>query len=124
MQSPHTFLGNELLKRNSEFTIAEAKENVNHVLSDHKKTIDTQDRFHNTFFHEICPLLLIAEHIMDEVTRIVFMGDNSRFDGLLLLGEARSKQKIEMTAAIDGRNDALQMELQKERKHVPLFQKN
>jgi len=49
------------------------------------------------------------------------MGPSSPFDGLLLLKNGR-EQKIELTAAVDGRNDALQMEFLRERGHAPGFQ--
>lgn len=110
----------ELRKPGREFIIAEAKAIVNHIY-DHC-CIDTQDRFHNTFFHEICPLLLIAEHVGGEATRVVFLGANSCLDGLLFLENGR-KQKVELTAAIDGQNEALRMELLAKRGDAPAFQK-
>ena len=111
---------NELLKAGREFTIAEAKTIVDYLYDTF--CIPTQDRFHNTFFHEICPLMSIAEHLGDEATRIVFLGEIAGFDGLLLLNEGR-KQKVELTAAIDGRHDALRMELLTKRGDAPAFQK-
>jgi hypothetical protein len=120
MPNECTHQKNELRKPCRKFTIAEANTIVNHIW-DHC-CIDTQDRFHNTFFHEICPLLLIAEHIGGEATRIVFSGTKLRFDGLLLLENGR-RQKVELTAAIDGQNEALRMELLAERGHAPAFQK-
>jgi hypothetical protein len=110
----------ELLNYDRKFTIAEAKGIVDYIY--YRCCIDTQDRFHNIFFHEICPLLLIAEHVGGEATRIVFLGANARFDGLLLL-ERGSKQKVELTAAIDGHHDALRMELLARRGYAPAFQK-
>lgn len=123
MPSQQTDLRNELLKPDREFTITEARRVVNPIYGDNDNPIDTQDRFHNPFFHEICPLLSIAEHVGDEATRIVFTGPASRFDGLIILGDGRERQKVEMTTAIDGRNDALQMELLKKRGHAPGFRK-
>ena len=111
-----------LIRPDRGLTIAEAKKIVDDVYNG-RRLIDTQDRFHNTFFYEICPLLLIAEHVGNNETRIGFMGAKSRFDGLLLLGKKGKKQKVELTAAIDGQNDALQMELLKKRGHAPAFQK-
>ena len=120
MPNECTHQRNELLNPGREFTIAEARAIVNHIWK--YCCIDTQDRFHNTFFHEICPLLLIAEHVGGEATRIVFSGTKSDFDGLLLLGNGQ-KQKVELTAAIDGQDEALRMELLAERGHAPAFQR-
>lgn len=120
MPNEWTDLKNKLLEPGREFTIAEAKEIVNCVYKHY--CIDTQDRFHNAFFHEICPLLLIAEHVGGEATRIVFLGANSCLDGLLFLENGR-KQKVELTAAIDGQNEALRMELLAKRGDAPAFQK-
>lgn len=106
-----------------EFSISEAREIVIRIYDDDDNPIDTRSRFHNTFFYEICPLLMISEHPGIETTGIVFTGADARFDGLLLLGDERKAQKVELTAAIDGHNDALQMELLKERGHAPAFQK-
>ena len=111
---------NYLLKAGREFTVAEAKTIVNSIYDN--CCIDTESRFHNSFFHEICPLLLIAEHIADEAVRIVFSEANSRFDGLILFNEGR-KQRVELTAAIDGHDEALRMELLEKRGHAPAFQK-
>lgn len=121
MPSQHTDLKDRLLKPNKTFTIVEAEEIVNHVY-DHCY-IDTEDRFHNIFFYEICPLLLIAKHIGGKATRIAFVGADSRFDGLIFLGNEQKAQKIELTAAIDGHDDALRMELLRKRGHAPAFQK-
>ena len=85
--------------------------------------IDTDDRFHNTFFYEICPLLVIAEHVADENALISFTGTQSQFDGLIVFGDPRRAQRIELTAAIDGWNAALQMELLAKQGHAPAFQK-
>jgi hypothetical protein len=120
MSNECTGQSSELFNPGREFTIAEAKAIVSHVYDNCR--IDTEDRFHNTFFHEICPLLLIAEHMGGEAARIVFVGSNLRFDGLLLFNEGR-EQKVELTAAIDGYHDALRMELLAKRGHAPAFQK-
>jgi hypothetical protein len=109
MLAQHLHLKQRLLRPGHEFTIEEAREVVNHLYEYY--CIDTQDRFPNLFFHEICPLLLIAEHVANELTRIVFTVENARFDGAIILGDERRTQKVEMTAAIDGHQDALRMEL-------------
>lgn len=111
---------NCLLTPGREFTVAEAEAIVNYIHDN--CCIDTENRFHNIFFYEICPLLLIAEHVGGEAVRVVFPGANSRFDGLLLFNKGR-KQKVELTAAIHGHDDALRMELLAKRGHAPAFQK-
>lgn len=119
MVAQHIDLKQRLLRPGHEFTIKEARDLVNYLYEHY--CIDTQDRFHNAFFNEICPLLLIAEQVGDEMTRVVFTGENARFDGAIILGDERKTQKIEMTAAIDGRQDALRMELLASRGHAPAF---
>jgi hypothetical protein len=65
---------------------------------------------------------LIAEQVAREMPRIVFTVEDARFDGAIILGEERRTQKVEMTAAIDGRQDALRMELLAARGSAPAFQ--
>lgn len=120
MLDQHTRL-KRLLQSGQELNIEEAREVVNH-LYEHCR-IDTRDRFHNVFFHEVCPLLLIAEHVGDSMTRIVFTGGDTRFDGIIILEEYCTVQKVEFTAAIDGYQDALRMELLAARGHAPAFRK-
>lgn len=85
--------------------------------------IDTKDRFHNLFFYELCPILKIVnqEHLIDQITAIKIIGMKSRIDGILIMNGI--EQGIEITAAIDGQNDALMMELLEERGHAPAYQK-
>lgn len=121
MSAHHIDLKKRLLRPGHEFTIEEAREIVNDLYEHY--CIDTEDRFHNRFFHEICPLLLIAEHAADSMTRVVFTVEDTRFDGAIILGDERRTQKVEMTAAIDGHQDALRMELLDAPGHAPAFQK-
>jgi Transposase, Mutator family len=116
----HAHLRQRLLTPGEEFTLEEAAQVVNHLYE--HNCIDTQHRFHNLFFHEICPLLLIAERVGDKTTRIIFAVENDRFDGVIILGDARRTQQVEMTAAIDGYQDALRMELLAARGRAPAFQ--
>ena len=121
MSTHHIDLKKRLLRPGHEFTIEEAREIVNDLYEHY--CIDTRDRFHNRFFHEICPLLLIAEHVANSMTRVVFTVDDVRFDGKIILGDERRIQKVEMTAAVDGHQDALRMEFLAARGHAPAFQK-
>ncbi len=83
--------------------------------------IDTTDRNHNIFFYEICPLLAVAEHTIAYAVKVVGQGGGSRYDGLIL-SEANGKwQRVECTAAIDGRNDALRMEVLDQEGWAPAF---
>lgn len=113
-------LKNELLAKNKIFSIGEANSVVNSICNE--CVIDTLDRFHGSFFYEIRPLLTIANKLGDEVSSIQFTGAQSGFDGLLF-GRNKEKQKVEMTAAIDGYNDSLQMELLAKQGRAPAFQK-
>jgi hypothetical protein len=117
-------LKQKLLTPGKKFSIAAAKEIINEIIRcSREEPIDTRDRFHNIFFHEICPLLVIAEHVGNSESRIAFMGASAKFDGLIIIGREQLRQKVELTAAIDGRNDALVMELLRIRGHAPLFQR-
>lgn len=115
----------ELMKKLSEpsrrFTLSEAEDIVDEIYSAH--CIDTQDRFHNTFFHEICPLLTIAKHVNGAATEFAFTGDTSDIDGVVFQEAMEEPQKVELTVAINGYNDALVMELRKKRGSAPTFQK-
>ena len=81
--------------------------------------IDTHHRFHNIFFYEICPLLKVAEHVCG--THLHHIGENDRIDGTIILKNGR-KQFVEITSAVDGRQDALRMELLHERGDAPAIQ--
>ena len=97
MRSQHTDLMDRLIRPDGGLTIAEANEIVNDVYNS-RRLIDTKDRFHNTFFYEICPLLLIAEYVGNEATRIAFMGADSLFDGQIFLGDNGGIQRVELMA--------------------------
>lgn len=109
-----------LLAPERKLAIVEAREIVDDIRD--RVCIDWRDPFHKVFFYEICPLLVIAQSLGPEATHIVFMGPNVHFDGLIFLAGAREGQKVEMTAAIDGYNNALLMELLEERGRAPPFQ--
>lgn len=111
----------ELITSGRRFTLTEAQVIVDKIYDDH--CIDTTDRIHNTFFHEICPLLTIAKSVDGAATEIAFTGDVSGFDGMVFHEAMGKPQKVELTTAIDGRNDALIMELKKKRGSAPAFQK-
>ena len=102
------------------FPIAEARRLIDGIYDN--REIDTVEPFHNFFFYEVCPLLAIAEQLTNKPVSIMFMGSDSRFDGLLYLGPERTEQRVEMVSAIDGYNDALRMELLTRRGHAPAFQ--
>ncbi len=105
---------------NRKFSVQETKKIVGQILN--LGEIETTDRFHNPFFHEICPLLFISEYLNDSSIYLSFVGNNKRFDGLIYSKLNSSGQKVELTAAIDGHNDSLGMELLKQRGHTPAFQ--
>lgn len=108
----------KLSKKDQQFSLEEVSAITERIWG--SEIIDPAGRFHDKFFHEICPIIRIAKHVGDSDTRIVFTGDSDRFDGLLLFGGER-EQRIEMTVAIDGRNDALRLELVDERGYAPAF---
>ncbi|MCW9035841.1 MAG: hypothetical protein OQJ97_16595, partial [Rhodospirillales bacterium] len=93
---------------------------VNHAFKT-KIVIDTNDRFHSIFFYEICPILEIAKLIGDDEASVIFNGPSAPIDCSLRYGDSKIIQNLELTCAIDGKNDALIMELLKERGHSPAF---
>jgi hypothetical protein len=97
------------LYEKKEFSIHEAKNIVEKVF-EKKLVIDPNDRFHNYFFHEIRPLVIIAEHVGDEETHITFTGNNDDIDGNIRFGDTGEIQAVELTAAIDGHQESLRME--------------
>lgn len=121
MTSELRTLQEQLLTPGREFALAEALDIVDDIYDNCE--IDTNCRFHNVFYHEICPLLSIAKHLGPEATKIAFTGAKSRIDGAILLGPDQRWQSVELTAAIDGHNDALVMELLAKRGNAPAFQK-
>ena len=68
---------NSLLQPGREFKVAEAKAIVDHIYEN--CCIDTESRFHNIFFHEIRPLLSIAEHIGGEAGPHCVLGGQLSF---------------------------------------------
>ena len=104
-----------------EFTIEELTEAVNQ-LYEHGR-IETRDDFHNTFFYEILPLFLIAEHVANGMAKIVFKGKDHPYDGEIIFGDPQQRQKVELTAAIDGHQEALLTELLARNGCAPAFQR-
>lgn len=102
------------------FTVLEAIAFINQI-DELRVEIDTQCRFHGSYFYEIVPLITIANSLKNQISSIQFVADSERFDGVFWMVNGNA-QKIEMTAAIDGQNDALQMELLAIRGHAPAYQ--
>jgi hypothetical protein len=116
----HARLKQRLRDPGREFTIEEAREAANQ-LYEHGR-IDIRDPFHKTFFEEIFPLFLIAEYVANKMTKVAFKGKDHPYDGEIIFGD-QQPQKVELTAAIDGHQEDLRMELLEERKRAPAFQK-
>ena len=111
----HARLKQRLLDPGHEFTIEEAREAVNQP--NEPGRIDTRDAFHKTFF----PLLLIAEHVANRMTKIVFTGKYRRYDGEIVFEDER-RQKVELTVATDGHQEAIRMELKAKNGRAPPVQ--
>ena len=115
----HARLKQRLLDPGHEFTIEEPREAVNQL--NEPGRIDTRDAFHKTFFEEIFPLLLIAEHVANRMTKIVFTGKYRRYDGEIVFEDER-RQKVELTVATDGHQEAIRMELKAKNGRAPAVQ--
>lgn len=107
-----------LLDGTAIFTIPEAKQYIADVLA--FRDIDTEERFHNRFFHEFWPLVTISEAIGMPSTRIVFTASGPGVDATLMLGGGAPPRMVELTAAIDGQQEALRMEHLKKYGHAPV----
>lgn len=110
----------KLLGSDCRLSIAEACQFVRVGLAG--EAIDTNDRFHHLFFNEFVPLVAIASGI-DECAEIIFSAAGHGVDATLLLGDDRRSQMVEMTAAVDGQQEALQMEHLERYGHAPVTTK-
>ena len=113
-------LWRELLEPATTLPLLRAQAIVQRIYNEH--IIDPDHRFHSKFFYEICPLVKIATHVGDNDTQIVISAPNDPYDGLLLFGNG-NVQAIELTAAIDGHNKKLIIELLRERGSAPVYRK-
>jgi len=113
-------LKTELQDPKHSFTLADARRKVDKLWDCY---IEYGTRFHNTFFYEIVPSLVIAERLKTTVKTIHFAGKCEKYDAELELITPLSPVKLEMTTAIDGYNDSLQMELLAKTGSAPAFQK-
>ncbi|PCI55912.1 MAG: hypothetical protein COB36_03700 [Alphaproteobacteria bacterium] len=108
----------DMLNRSSGLGLEEAKESVESVL---KGVVEYGHRLHHPFFYEIRPLVIIAEYLQKPNVRLKFCSQHEQYDGEIIFGGV--SKKIEFTRAVDGFNEALQMELLKKRGMVPAFRK-
>jgi len=116
METDLKLLRRQILSGDHEYSIAEALHLVSEIL---KHPPMTGERFHNSFFHEFAPLVSLALYVGNDETRIAYTGTTIGVDGHLLLGPARCRRKVEFTAAVDGANEALRMELAAKRGAAP-----
>lgn len=107
----------EILKGTRSSTLAQAKQYIDAVLAFQSKEPDAV--FHKRFFHEFIPLTTIAEHVGDTETKVCFSGAGHGIDGCLTLNHGQSIRRVELTAATDGHNEALRMELLAECGYAP-----
>lgn len=110
-----------VLAEGKKFSVVEAVE-LTDAAYDARICIETTDPFHNNYFYEFVPLVDIAKSLGNHVTHFQYVARKENFDGLLTLSNGELI-RVEITAAIDGYNDRLQMELLAERGHAPAFQK-
>lgn len=99
-------------------TIEEAEAITRGILSG--PPVDTRDRLHNAFFHEFWPLTLISRHV--GALTFTFSGLGPDIDGELHLPSG-AKQFVEMTAAVDGQDESLRMEMLRQFGRAPAFGK-
>jgi hypothetical protein len=105
------------IKRGAEIPLSEAEIIVNEFYENYR-IVD--DRFHSFFFNEACLLISIARYIGDGDTHVTFCEPNSAYDGKIRQSE--DIYYVEFTAAIDGHNESLIMELVNDRGSAPMCQ--
>ena len=99
--------------------VRDVQERVDCILGGH--LVINCHRDHKRFFYELCPLVTLAGHVGDDDTRIALSPQGTRFDGRIIFSDGR-EQIVEMTAAIDGHNDALVRRICAEYHSAPLYQ--
>lgn len=115
-------LADSLLDPGRRFSVREAKELTDLIYDGY--TINDRSRFHARFFYEICPATSVAAFLGSHVKELTFTGGNQeQFDAIFLLETGLVPQKVEICAAIDGHNNALQRELLDKQGHAPGIQK-
>lgn len=107
----------QLLVDGCTFSLPQAQKYIADVLA--TCSTRTGTRFHKRFFYEFVPLVTIAGHLAEPSITIVFDGAGHDLDGRIVFADGRDDQRVELTAAIDGQNEALRMELLAERGHAP-----
>lgn len=110
-------LKKQILSGSRSYTLLEAKAYVSDVLAFESKEPDAA--FHKRFFHEFVPLVTIAGHVGDAGITISFGGAGHGIDGCIAFADGRKDQRIELTAATDGQNEALRDELLAVRGYAP-----
>lgn len=111
----------KLLEPRVEFSLPGARQYIENVLA--FQDIDTRERFHKRFFFEFLPLVTIAESVASPNARIIFSGSGPNIDAELLLDHTLPPRRVEMTAAIDGHQEALRMEHLAIYGHVPITER-
>lgn len=107
----------QLLVNDCAFSLPQAQTYIADVLA--ARSNRTGTRFHKRFFYEFVPLVAIAQHIAEPGITIIFNGASHDLDGRIVFADGRDDQRVELTAAIDGQNEAVRMELLAERGHAP-----
>jgi hypothetical protein len=108
-----------LMSGELELSLVDAEALASDVLSG--PAVDTRDRFHNRFFHEFLPLVTIARVVGRAVaSQISFTAIDHGFDGRFTSDHGNIRL-VEMTAAIDGRAEALRMEMLARYGEAPAF---
>ncbi|MEK9138619.1 MAG: hypothetical protein AAB393_15965 [Bacteroidota bacterium] len=97
-----------LLASATSFTMHEAKQYIDDVLK--TGAADDDKRFHKRFSEEFWPLVTVADSLADTRILVEFAGSGSSIDATLVFDSDRLPQQIELTAAIDGHQEALQDE--------------
>lgn len=112
-----------MIERGFAYETNELKAIVDKIYNDRNHPIEPRDRFHNFFFYEVCPALKIVETEFGPESSLLFHEHSWPFDVSVWPDQDQPEIKMEMTAAIDGANEALRMELMCRRGHAPAIGK-
>lgn len=108
-----------LFGKSEMFTIQEACQYIHDVVAVRATMGDKP--FQKRFFEEFWPLVTIAKFAGSQDTRIEYPGPNEAIDATLIFGGIR--QMVELTAAIDGQQEALRDEHLKLYRRAPVTAK-
>jgi hypothetical protein len=121
MESEHVrkILSGDRPSPDKDFLLKDLLEIENNIIENDNLEYGTE--FHKWIFYEFCPIIRICSQLEAYNPIIRFPERSQSYDGELII-EGLSK-KLECVRAVDGHNEALTIELLKQKGNAPAFQK-